>query len=241
VHYLLYRFNEIFEDTYYQYLKFVPYLISVAFIILVIFESLRNKQNDLVLARFQKRNVFAVFSAFLGLVSVYYFFRDDPMKLPEPLQLIQYLFTCLFIILFFSDQFEFTNLFVNDPPKNGTGKEKHDELIQKRIIEKLEKAFEQEKIYATEGITISQLSEGIKEKEYMVRRAINGELGYTNFNNYLNHYRILEARELISKNQLKELTFQEMAYQLGYQSVATFNRAFKKETGQTPSEYTEAV
>ena len=33
-----------------------------------------------------------------------------------------------------------------------------------------------------------------------------------------------------------ELTFQEIAYRMGIQSVATFNRTFKKETGLTPSE-----
>ena len=106
-----------------------------------------------------------------------------------------------------SDQFEFSNLFVNDLTINKAGKEKHKEWRQKKIIEKLTKAFDHDRIYAMEGITISRLSEVINEKEYLVRRAINGELGYTNFNNYLNHYRIREARELIRKNPMKELTF----------------------------------
>ena len=52
---------------------------------------------------------------------------------------------------------------------------------------------------------------------------------------FLNHYRIKEACALLDSKE--DLTFQEIAYRMGYQSVATFNRAFKKETGVTPTEY----
>ena len=233
-HYSLYRFNELFAGTFYSNLRFLPYMISVIFILLVIYEALKNKENDLVISRLQKRNVFAIFSSFIALMSLYYFFVDDPMRLPTKFVLLQNIFVSLFIILFFSDQFQFKTLFVI--PSNSK-QQKGDSLIQERIIEKLNSVFEEEKIYSTEGITISKLSEIINEKEYLIRRTINQQLGYTNFNSYLNHYRIDEARRLIKENQYKELTFQEIAFRMGYQSVATFNRAFKNETGKTPGEY----
>jgi len=237
IHNLLYAFNEHFESTYYKHFRFIPYYISVIFIILVIFESLRNKENVLILSRFKKRNEFVIFSSILALVSVYYFFIEDPFRLPVYFTLAQNIFICIFVILFFSDHFEFKALFPSTPASNNKSQIRRESLIQKRIIEKLYTVFRNEKLFITEGIIISQLGEIINEKEYLIRRAINKELGYTNFNSFLNHYRINEARRMTNENQLKELTFQEIAYRLGYQSVATFNRAFKNETGQTPSDY----
>ena len=231
-HYTLYRLNEIFYTTEYRLFRFIPYLISVVLIVLVIYESLKNKKIDLVGSRLKTRNIFVLFSSFLALISLYYFFTDDPLRLPNELLLVQYLFTCIFIILFLSDHFEFRNLFVTNPLSDNLNKKERNTLLQERIIEKLLIKFEEEKTYETEGLTITKLSELLGEKEYMLRRAINGILGYTNFNSFLNHYRIKEACRLIKENQLKELTYQEIAYKMGYQSIATFNRAFKKETGK---------
>lgn len=236
-HYLLYKFNELYGDTLYRKLRFLPYMISVIFILMVIYESLKNKENDLVLSRLQKRNIFAVFSSFIALVSLYYFFVGNPLRLPTNFVLLQNIFVSLFIILFFSDQFQFKNLFVVQSNINYRKQKKGDSLIQNRIIEKLDTVFKEEKLFCTEGITISKLADIINEKEYQIRRTINQQLGYTNFNSYLNHYRIQEARRLINENHYKALTFQEIAFRMGYQSVATFNRAFKNETGKTPGEY----
>lgn len=240
-HYSLYRLNEIYYLTDYKYFRIIPYLISIVFIFLVIFESLKNKQIDLVASRLKKRNIFVLFSSFLALISIYYFFTAEPLKLPDDFLLIQYMFTCIFIILFFSDQFEFTNLFATSSTTEYKDQQERNNLIQERIIERLLLKFEEEKTFETEGLTITKLSEILGEKEYMVRRAINGVLGYTNFNSFLNHYRIKEACRLLEDNQLKELTYQEIAYKMGYQSIATFNRAFKKETGKTPSEYSAQI
>jgi AraC-like DNA-binding protein len=190
-----------------------------------------------VASRLKKRNIFVLFSSFLALISVYYFFTAEPLKLPDDFLLVQYVFTCIFIILFFSDQFEFKILFVTISTTEYKDQQERNTLIQERIIKRLLLKFETEKSYVSEGLTITKLSEVLGEKEYMVRRAINGVLGYTNYNSFLNHYRIKESCRLLEENQLKELTFQEIAYKMGYQSIATFNRAFKKETGKTPSEY----
>lgn len=237
IHNLLYHFNEGIELEFYRHFKIIPYLFSVLFIMLVIYETVKNKENDLVLSRLKKRNIFVIFSSFLALFSVYFFFVQDPIKLPGIFELIQNITICIFIFLFFSSQFDYNILFI--PNTNGRDESpvKAKVEIHKRIIEKLIPIFENEKYFTNERITVAQLASVLNEKEYLLRQAINGELGYTNFNNFLNHYRINEACRLIKENQYKELTFQEIAFKMGYQSVATFNRAFKKETEQTPTEY----
>jgi len=234
---VLYYSNEVITDGFYIQIRVLPYLISVFFILLVIYESIKNRDNDLVLSRLKKRNVFVIFSSFMALFSIYFFFVEDPMKLPALFDLFQNGVICIFIALFFYPQIEYKNLWEVTRSHGVTNDA--NTIIQKRIIEKIRQLFENERMYTSEGITITQLSENISEKEYQVRRAINGELGYTNFNAFLNYYRIREACRIIGSDHNKSLTFQEIAFKMGYQSVATFNRAFKTETGKTPSEYSD--
>lgn len=240
VHYVLYRLNDIFYEGAYANFTFLPYLISTLFILMVLYEALRDRINDLVISRIKKRHIFVIFSSFIALASVYYFFTEDPWKLPLHFQLVQNIFICLFIILFFGDQFSYNSLFTPVSPKSLSKRLEKDHILQQRIIDNLKKVIEQEQVYKSEGLTITQLAEELNEKEYLVRRAINNELGYTNFNSFLNFYRIKSACTLISEIKTTKKTFQEIAYEMGFQSIATFNRAFKKETGKTPSEYMES-
>ena len=69
------------------------------------------------------------------------------------------------------------------------------------------------------------------------RELINKHLGFRNFSGFLNSYRLP-----IACSQLEDLTnirkpILTIALELGYGSIATFNRAFKAKTGKTPKEY----
>lgn len=71
--------------------------------------------------------------------------------------------------------------------------------------------------------------------EHKLRRLINKELGYRNFNQYLNRYRIDEAsKRLISEADLPILT---IALDVGFNSLSSFNKAFKEKHQQTPTEF----
>ena len=235
LHYLLYRFNEWEVAVFSEELEFLPYLLSLVFIILAIVEALKNREDDLLVSRLKQRNLFVLFSALLALTSVFFFFTIDPIHLPPGYELVQNGLICLFILWIFGARLSYSPLLAGSPTSKQKTTEGREKTIQKRIVQKLFDLFEAEGLYKQEGLTISGLAEQTGEKEYQLRRAINGELGYTNFNAFLNHYRIKEALRLL--NAEKGLNFQEIAYRMGYQSVATFNRAFKKETGQTPTEY----
>ena len=68
-----------------------------------------------------------------------------------------------------------------------------------------------------------------------MRRAINGGLGYRNFNEFLHGYRLGEAEaRLRAQPHLPILT---IALDVGYGSIGPFNRAFRARHGATPSEY----
>lgn len=58
-----------------------------------------------------------------------------------------------------------------------------------------------------------------------------------NFNDLINSYRIELFLQKISSGQLQHFTLMSLAYDSGFNSKTTFNRAFKKYTGLTPSEF----
>lgn len=94
-----------------------------------------------------------------------------------------------------------------------------------------------ERIYRQEGLAIGTLAARFDVPEYRLRRAINEGLGYRNFNAFLNHYRIDDAKTALSDMAQREVPVLTIAMDAGFQSIGPFNRAFKAETGMTPSEF----
>lgn len=88
--------------------------------------------------------------------------------------------------------------------------------------------------YLQSDLTISQMALQLECPDHHLRKLINQRLGYTNFNAFLNHYRIEEARKRLVESHLPVLT---IALDLGYGSIASFNRAFKDIVGITPTAY----
>jgi AraC-like DNA-binding protein len=87
------------------------------------------------------------------------------------------------------------------------------------------------------GLTITALAEALDAPEHKLRALINRQMGYRNFSAFLNQHRIAEAKSKLSERDLVDMPVLTIAMDLGYNSLATFNRAFKSQTGQTPSEY----
>ncbi|MEM9830343.1 MAG: AraC family transcriptional regulator [Bacteroidota bacterium] len=105
------------------------------------------------------------------------------------------------------------------------------------LVDKLQTKMIHEKLYLAEKLTIGQLAEQIDEQEYKVRRAINQELGFKNFLDFVNSFRIKEAAAMLEDASKANLSILQIAYQTGFNSIAPFNRAFKLYTGMTPTTY----
>lgn len=110
----------------------------------------------------------------------------------------------------------------------------------RRIIERVTRAMEQERLDTTPGLTIGQLAEDLGLQEYRLRRVINQTLHYRNFNQYLNSYRINEAARRLRDPAEARLSIYNIALDVGYASLSSFNKAFKETYGMTPSAYRSA-
>jgi AraC-like DNA-binding protein len=106
-----------------------------------------------------------------------------------------------------------------------------------KALHSLERVMTSECIYRQEGLTIGVLALKLGLPEYKLRQLINQGLGYRNFNTYLNHYRIEEAKAALADAAQAEVPVLTIAMDAGFQSLNQFNRAFKAATGLTPTEY----
>ena len=105
-----------------------------------------------------------------------------------------------------------------------------------KILEDLLYKLKKEKIYLQSDITVDRLATMLETNNKYISRVINEEFN-TSFINLINEYRVNKARELMTDSKTEHFTMEAVAYDVGFNSVSTFNRAFKKVTGLVPSQY----
>jgi len=110
-----------------------------------------------------------------------------------------------------------------------------DDVARQKLKDLLE-VMQSERPYLEADLTLGKLAERVGIHQNYLSRIIN-EHREQSFNDFVNQYRIEEAcRRLLSPAD-KDLTILQIAYETGFYSKSVFNSAFKKFTGQTPSEF----
>ncbi|NRF69041.1 AraC family transcriptional regulator [Aquincola sp. S2] len=106
-----------------------------------------------------------------------------------------------------------------------------------RLLATLQRVMHDERLYRQPGLTIGALANRLAVPEYRLRRLVNQRLGQRNFNSWLNGYRIADVRAALADPAQAEVPVLTLAMDAGFTSLGPFNRAFKAETGTTPTEY----
>lgn len=104
-------------------------------------------------------------------------------------------------------------------------------------VGRLNDAMSRLHLYRTTGLTIGMLAERLAIPEHRLRQVINRRLGYRNFSDFLNSWRLREAAERLSDPAHAHLPILTIALDLGYGSIGPFNRAFKTAHSMTPSDF----
>jgi AraC-like DNA-binding protein/exonuclease VII small subunit len=104
------------------------------------------------------------------------------------------------------------------------------------LYNSLLKLVEEEKIYMNNKLTIEDVAKKLNTNRTYLSQIIN-EKTSTNFNNFINKYRVLEAQICLLNDEIKAYNIEGIAQTVGFSSKSTFNGAFKKFTGLTPSEF----
>ena len=121
--------------------------------------------------------------------------------------------------------------------KNRLSRATREAVVDQAELERLEQMMSVERAYRQEGLTIAALAGKLELPEYRLRQLINEGLGYRNFNAFLNHYRLEDAKAALADPSQREVPILTIAMDAGFQSIGPFNRAFKADTGATPSEF----
>ena len=103
---------------------------------------------------------------------------------------------------------------------------------------RLLKLFEHDKIYQVNELRISTVCESLLTNRTYISKLINDEFEM-NFNEFVNKYRVEEAKQLLLSRENNKFTMEYIAQQAGFGSVASFSRVFKEIEGTTPGKYRE--
>lgn len=91
-------------------------------------------------------------------------------------------------------------------------------------------------LYKDHNITLGKFSKGISITPHIVSQVINEQL-CCNFNDFINSYRVEEAKKMLKDTGMKNYTVASIAYDCGFNTLSAFNTAFRKFTGVTPSQF----
>ena len=117
------------------------------------------------------------------------------------------------------------------------------ETLEENIVEeidawkiKIEHSILTEKLFKNPELTLSDVAYKLGTNISIISKAINQGFKM-NFNDFINNYRIEEVKKALAANEHKNTTLLGIALNSGFNSKATFNRAFKKNTLLSPKEF----
>ena len=108
---------------------------------------------------------------------------------------------------------------------------------KKNLVKELED-YMVGKPYFYNKLTIDDIAEALNTNSKYLSQVINENYN-NNFYTYINTHRINAAKEMLVSEKYKSYSMEGIAKTVGFNSKSSFNTAFKKYTGLTPSEFKE--
>jgi AraC-like DNA-binding protein len=90
-----------------------------------------------------------------------------------------------------------------------------------------------DKHYSDPDLNLSDIAKATGKSERSIADYVSEKFG-VNIRTYINNIRIAEAKRLLAESKMNS---SEIAYKVGFNSPANFNRVFKSLTNQSPTDY----
>ncbi|MEO9467617.1 helix-turn-helix domain-containing protein [Parasphingorhabdus sp.] len=214
------------------------HLLSLALVAHLIFIAVNGRADDLIERRRRIRTILPIFVGLqVGGVLTYEIIFGTAEYQPGisamNAMFIMFLVLGAGMALFVAEQDIFSRANVEEQTPNPKSNLSPSESV---LHDKLMQAMD-EGVYRTSSLTITMLADHLDTPEHRLRALINRQLGHRNFSSFLNGYRVNEAKAMLADRDLVDLPILTIAMDLGYGSLAPFNRAFRSETGITPSDF----
>lgn len=171
----------------------------------------------------------------------FFFYTGSGLPLSEKLLLIFVMLFAICIVIVFkirekrNKEKEMMKIFQDDQ-RYKTSAMDHKKI--KKYTLQIVTLMEKEKLYLDPEISVTSLGQKIGIPKEHISQVINQRF-HMNFNQFLNKYRIEEAKKRLMDPKENQFVVLKIGYDVGFNSKSTFNAAFKKFTGMSPSEYRE--
>ncbi|SHJ24133.1 helix-turn-helix domain-containing protein [Pseudozobellia thermophila] len=217
-------------------LKLTSLLAYGYFIRKLYLESKRKKELQRHTETWQ-RNLYRIHFLYIGTYLLYCIFISNGLYLFH-FQIMCMALMVLYVGYFasvqpdvFSGFYRNTGKLLFKYEKSGLTKDLSLELMQN-----LRRLFDIEKIYKENDICLDKLAQRLDTTRHNASQVINEHFNMS-FHELVNKYRIQEAKSMLKTDIRKNLNIIDIAYEVGYNNKVTFNKAFKKDTNLTPSQY----
>ena len=104
------------------------------------------------------------------------------------------------------------------------------------LKERLSNLMKDTEPYLNKDLKMVEIAANLNISEHKLSQLLNVHLG-TNFFDFVNKYRVNKARLLLKDPAFDKYTIETIARECGFNSKSTFNEAFKKIEGITPSAF----
>ena len=105
-----------------------------------------------------------------------------------------------------------------------------------RILKELHGLMRETKPFLNAGLNIDELADMVGSNRHHLSQVLNERL-QNSFYDYINHYRVEEAKILLTEPARASHKIASIAYDAGFNSLSTFNDVFRRSTGTTPSQF----
>jgi len=105
-----------------------------------------------------------------------------------------------------------------------------------QYYQKLKKIIDEKKPYLKSDLTMPALAKTVSISVHHLSQLINEKCNL-NYFDFINGYRVEEAKKMLSDPGYQNLNIAAVGFNSGFNSLSSFNSAFKKYTGMTPSQF----
>lgn len=225
-----------------QFLHVLGYMIASTIFITRVEKDLKQQYSNLDEVAIKWHKVFLGASAFVLLcvsfIILYQFFSQDYRRMADYFYVIPMSFT-LYLLHYYA--IKYPNLIFKNSVVEPLEKYEKSSLgtsASSEYAEKLKALIESRKLYLQRELGLSDLAREMGVSTHHLSQSIN-EILNLNFYELINQYRVEEAKSKIKEEADKPLL--QVAYEVGFNNKASFNNAFKKHAGMTPSKYRESA
>jgi AraC-like DNA-binding protein len=122
------------------------------------------------------------------------------------------------------------------PEQNRYRNSKLTEANKKAYAATIEEFMSKEKPFLNNELTLTSMANKLDIKPIHLSQVLNEEFK-ENFYAFINRYRIVESQRLLKDQRYRNYSIQAIAFEAGFNSMSTFNKAFKEIVGKSPSIY----